>query len=122
MGSLFSGGGGGGGGGAPAPVIIQAPTPVVPVAPSGPQLAPGQTYPGGPIGAIPAPRAAAVQSGIGEETEDMRRWRRLLGGNTILGAYDGSADGGTAGTGTGNDSSASTGSSADASGDGSGTY
>lgn len=118
MGQLF---GGGGGGSAPAPVIIQAPTPAVPVAPFGPQLAPGQTYPGGPIGPIPS--AAGPAAGVpDQESEDMKRWRRLMGGgNTILGGYDGSADGSTTGTGTSNDSSASTGSSADA-GDGSGTY
>lgn len=92
MGALF--GGGGGGGSAPAPVIIQAPTPVVPVAPRGPQLAPGQTYPGGPIGPIPAPAGAGgVGGNLDDESEDMKRWRRMLGNNTILGDYGGSADG-----------------------------
>lgn len=98
MGSLFGGNSGGGGGSyqAPAPQVQRAP---VRQAPSGPQLAPGQSTPGGPVTVLPV------------ETEEERR-RRLLAAQanaTILGdsfsngmGGDGSA-GGAASAGDGGD-------------------
>jgi len=86
MGAIFGGGGGG------APVIMPA-APVTPVAPSGPQLAPGQQRPGGPI----VPIAAA---GPSYETYDDRL--RRLSNLSILG-------GGDAGNTTASGPSASTG-------------
>lgn len=89
MGSLF--GGSSGGYSAPAPQVQRAPAPVR-AAPTGPQLAPGQSVPGGPVTILPV------------ETEDERR-RRLLAAqanSTVLGdsyAGLGGGDGGNAGVG-----------------------
>lgn len=98
MGQLFSGGGGGGGGSAPAAVVMPK------VAPSGPQLAPGQQYPGGPAGPV--------------ETDEQRKRRLAMlnqnviqlgdaGGALGSGGTDGSSGvGGNAGDGDGGGSAA----------------
>ena len=68
MGALF---GGGSVQAAPAPAAVAAP--VKKVAPTGPQLAPGQSVPGGPVGPVKV------------ETEEERRNRLLRSSNTVLG-------------------------------------
>ena len=78
------------GGGSPSPpAVIQTPATVIPVAPKGPQLAPGQRYPGGPIergGAIIAAPMASV------EDEEERRRRNSILQLDVLGG-DGSSSG-----------------------------
>lgn len=101
MAGVFGGGGGGGGGGA-APVMT-APAAVAPVVvkkqpTSGPQLAPGQRVPGGPILPI---EPEAVMPPIGED-EETRRMRLLAAQRaTILGEdmswFGGSANGDSGG-------------------------
>jgi hypothetical protein len=74
MGSLF--------GGMPsAPAVIQTPATVIPVAPYGPQLAPGQEYVGGPVNP-PRPPAPGPTP---EEEEEERRRNSIIGSDVTLG-------------------------------------
>ena len=93
MGAIF------GGGSQPAPVVM--PAPIVPVAPSGPQLAPGQQRPGGPI----VPAAAA---GPSYETYE-ERMRRLSNMNILGGGGDGPSTSEGPGASTGAEGSSSDG-------------
>jgi hypothetical protein len=92
-------------GGAPsAPQVIQTPATVIPVAPYGPQLAPGQEYVGGPVNP-PRPPAAGMTP---EEEEEQRRRNSILGVDYLGGADAGSS--GAADAGAGDSSGAADGS------------
>lgn len=74
-------------GGAPsAPSVIQTPAYTAPKAPSGPQLAPGQKYPGGPVEKAPTvlPQVDVV------DEEEQRRLNSIIGQSVDLGGGDGS--------------------------------
>lgn len=93
-------------GGAPSPpAVIQTPATVIPVAPKGPQLAPGQKYPGGPIERAPviiAPVAAV------EDEDERRRRLSIIGADYYMGGDGGSS--GAADAGAGDSSGAADGS------------